>query len=167
MTFKCFAYGSNMFLPKLRKVAPSASFYAIGKITGYELLFNKQSQDGSGKANIVKTGSEDDIVEGVIFEIDNAEQSSLDRSEGGYCPVEDIKIIVDNKIVRAKTYIARSNKIDDTLRPYDWYKEYVVRGAREYKLSENYTAFLQKFSAIKDVDRARVEEHQNILSQSY
>ena len=79
MSFQCFAYGSNMFTRKMRIPAPSARFIATGRIAGYVLRFNKKSDDGSGKGNIVETGNPTDEVWGVVFEISDAERAALDR----------------------------------------------------------------------------------------
>jgi hypothetical protein len=38
--------------------------------------FNKRSDDGSGKGNLVATGSQADLVWGVVFEIVDAERES-------------------------------------------------------------------------------------------
>ena len=56
MTFKYFAYGSNMLKERLcaRDRCPSAMPVDVGSIRGYTLQFWKISKDGSGKATIVR-----------------------------------------------------------------------------------------------------------------
>jgi gamma-glutamylcyclotransferase len=87
MPFKCFAYGSNMFTPKMREAAPSAEFSAIGRLCGYVLRFNKYStRDGSGKGNIVATGNAENELWGVIFEIDGGDRRALTRRREAMLP---------------------------------------------------------------------------------
>ena len=43
----------------------------------------------------------------------------------------------------AFTYHANPARIDAALRPFDWYKDYVVRGAREHGLPADYIRELE------------------------
>lgn len=163
MPFNCFAYGSNMFTAKMRRAAPSAEMRAIGHLRGYVLRFNKHSQDdGSGKGNIASTGNPEDVVWGVIFEIDDQDRSALDRSEGGYNRITTEVLTADGQL-SVVTYVARPDRMDNSLRPYTWYKEFVVRGAEQHGLPDGYIAQLTAIDAAADPDAARDGHNRCIL----
>ena len=163
MAFRCFAYGSNMLTAKMRRAAPSAKSVAVGQIQGHVLRFNKVSQaDGSGKGNIIATGNADDTVWGVIFKIGDQDRAELDRSEGGYAPTE-IRVTAAGERVCLLTYVAKPDRIDDSLRPYTWYKEFVVSGAREHGLPSDYIAQLAAVEAVADPDLSRDTNERALL----
>lgn len=58
--FIYFAYGSNMFIPRLKSRAASARTIGWGYVEGCQLEFDKVSEDGSGKATIVQMDHEHD-----------------------------------------------------------------------------------------------------------
>jgi hypothetical protein len=53
------------------------------------------------------------------------------------------------------TYVADPGAVDHTLRPLDWYKEYVIRGARFHDFPADYIARLENVAAETDTDTAR------------
>lgn len=163
MPFRCFAYGSNMFTRKMCVPAPSATFVAIGRIPGYVLRFNKKSDDNSGKGNIVGTGNPADEVWGVVFEISDAERTALDKSEGGYTRTK-IDVLSETGTVRSVTYIAKPDRIDDSLKPYIWCKQFVVRGAEEHGLPPGYVAQLGAVEAMPDPDPDRDTKQRALLA---
>ena len=76
---KIFCYGSNMSSERITERCSSSRFISIAKVSGWKLLFNKRSKDGSGKANLVYTGDVS-LVWGVIFDISEDQKPILDRS---------------------------------------------------------------------------------------
>lgn len=166
MSFKCFAYGSNMFTPKMRVSAPSTEVSVIGKLLGYVLRFNKMSDDGSAKGNIVVSGNVSDVVWGVIFEVDERHRVPLDRSEGGYGRIVVEALTVDGPLPTS-TYIARAGRVDETLKPYTWYKQFVVRGAYDHGLPSAYIEGLEGVEAIEDHDEERNQRNLALLASSY
>jgi len=42
--------------------------------------------------------------------------------------------------------------LDDSLRPYDWYKALVLAGAREHKLPEEYIQQIENVHVVQDSD---------------
>ena len=163
-TFLYFAYGSNMLTRRLRERTPSAT--ALGKcfVSGYRLTFDKVSIDGSGKCTLVPTGNPADRTYGVLFRIDVSEISDLDRAEGlgsGYRR-ETIEVTTETSSEKALTYIATVARTD--LLPYDWYKEYVVRGASEHGLPAEYINALQLVRTNSDPNAKRRAEHFALLS---
>src|SRR4030081_95179 len=66
-----FAYGSNMLTARLRERVPSAAAIGIGKLVAHALRWDKRSwQGGSGKCDAEATSRNDDVVWGVLFELD-------------------------------------------------------------------------------------------------
>lgn len=153
-----------MFTSKMRAAAPSAAFVTTGRILGYVLSFNKKSEDGSGKGNIVATGNAAHEVWGVIFEIPEAEQAALDKSEGGYDP-SVVDVLIGTESVSLRTYVAKPHRVDNSLKPYTWYKDFVVRGAEEHRLSASYVEALKAVEAMADSDMARERSNRALLAQ--
>ncbi len=78
-----FAYGSNMLTARLRERVPSAAAIGIGRLVGHALRWDKRSgRDRSGKCDAEATGRQEDVVWGVLFELDPDEKLALDRAEG-------------------------------------------------------------------------------------
>ena len=149
------AYGSNMCVTHLRDRVPSALVKTTGYISGYRLVFNKKSIDGSAKGNIEFTGRHDDCVHGVVFEFDERERFQLERAEGlglGYAAMT-VRVSTPIGGVEAMTYYAILK--DDALKPYHWYKAFVVQGARENQLPPDYITMLEAIKTIDDPDPER------------
>ena len=163
---KYFAYGSNLLRARLCERVPSALVRAVGYLPGYTVRFNKLSEDGSGKCNLVRS-SENDRVYGVVYDFLDEEKLSLDKHEGlgkGY-HTEEIKLITDQGEIGAYTYVADDSAIDDSIRPYSWYKELVVEGARQHSLPEGYVAQLEGVDADTDGDAERERMNRRLLGR--
>lgn len=161
---RTFAYGSNMLSVRMRKHAPSAEAVGIGHLSAHVLKWHKRSPDGSGKCDIEKSARKEDVVWGVLFELDAAEKPALDRAEGlgnGYVE-RRVEVVTDRGIVRASAYVATAR--DPVLRPYHWYKAFVVAGAREHGLPAHYIELLETVLANRDADAARTAENAKLLA---
>ncbi|MDP2916750.1 MAG: gamma-glutamylcyclotransferase family protein, partial [Dehalococcoidia bacterium] len=143
-----FAYGSNMSISRLHKPerAPSAIVIGPAKLVDWRFVCNKQSKDGSAKANIMR--SPGDTVWGVLYEINSSELQNLDNAEKGY-DRRCLNIVdCENNEVVAKTYISEETTSDT--RPYTWYKQLIVQGAREHCLPVSYIEFLERIESKPD-----------------
>lgn len=144
-TYRYFAYGSNMSTPRLRQRTPSARFVSIGLLRHHALRWHKLGRDGSGKCDVSCTGTQsDDVVWGVVYEIDCAEKADLDRVEGlgvGY-DERQVRIETPDGDCLARTYVAKPDKVDPALRPRPWYKAHVLHGAREHGLPTDYVRLI-------------------------
>ncbi len=153
-----FAYGSNMCTNRLKHTVPSATCLFVAKLCGHKLKFHKKSTDGSGKANAYKTAKQYDVVWGVVFEIDSKEKPKLDRREGlgkGY-EGKDVNIIdLKGQEHSVFAYIASGSHINDELKPYGWYKTFVLAGAKQHSLPEEYIAAIASQEATRDTDKTR------------
>ena len=151
-----FAYGSNMCTGRLRQRVPSANPVHIAKLLNHSLRFHKRSDDRSGKCDAFFTGEPGDEVWGVVFEIDPAEKSQLDAQEGlglGYAEKAALVIDAEGNRHSVFTYTAEASHIDPALRPYSWYKRFVVEGARQQTLPPDYIANIEAMAATEDPDR--------------
>ena len=158
-----FSYGSNMSTIRLTERVPSAHAVAVARLQKHRLKFHKVGKDSSGKGDIECTYDEKDFVYGVVFEILNSEKPQLDSHEGfknGY----DDKIVSiytqDGKELSAFTYFATN--IDPDLKPYEWYIEHVIRGAREHGLPADYINIILDIDAMADPDTRRHERELSI-----
>ena len=152
-TFTYFAYGSNMLLERLQKRCKTACFLGVAIVHGNTLAFSKKSEDGSGKATIARTASDDTVLYGALFEIDLNERPSLDRSEGADYDRKDEFVVrrVDNdEELTVTTYIAKHDAMEKNLIPYDWYKQLIVAGAWQGKVPDSYLARLKAIESIPD-----------------
>ena len=173
-TFTYFGYGSNMLTCKLKDRCPSAVPIGICKIKKHSLKFHKVSHanqngipDISGKGDIVPSESETDEVYGVLFKILKTEEKKLDKAEGypdyGYDKKEiDVISIKGEKYTSVRMYFA--NDIDPKKKPYHWYKEQVVQGAKEHGLPEDYIKKIKAVESIPDQDQEREKIQSKHLS---
>ncbi len=161
-----FAYGSNMSTPRLRERMPSCKALGIATLPGHALRFHKRSTDGSGKCNAVATDDENSVI-GVLFSFDPAERAKLDKAEGVGSGYEHATVTVINDKGRRRkvlTYLATPDYIDDNLKPYAWYKDFVLAGGREHDLPPGYIAeYIEAVEATDDPDEARDKEQRATL----
>lgn len=149
-----FSYGSNMSTPRINKRIDSATVVATAQLYQHSLQFHKKSVDGSAKCDIMHTMNPDDIVHGVVFEILASEKHVLDRYEGlgsGYNEKQVSIILPYGESVSATTYYA--THIDASLSPYHWYKEHVLRGAREHALPAEHITAIEAIASVPDPDQ--------------
>lgn len=121
MTFRYFAYGSNLWEPWLRSRCPSASAVGTARLEGWTGVYDKPSVDGSAKLNI--RPDPDGSIEGVVYEINDSERGALDLAEPLYSP-----ILTEHGLTY--TYEAEPSEA----LPYDWYVAVVAKGASEHGL---------------------------------
>lgn len=152
-----FAYGSNMSTSRLQKRVPSAMALGCYALSGHDLRFHKSSKDGSGKCDAYSTKNELDIIYGVLFKIDPKEMPALDKAEGlglGYDQKEITVTDSDGSLVTAVTYVATN--IDNNKKPYSWYVNHVLVGAKEASLPLKYIEEkIASIDSIEDSDKER------------
>ncbi len=151
------AYGSNMSLRRMIARIPGAERIGIAILEGHQLRFHKISQkDGSGKCDILQTDNRQHHVHGVLFKITPEEKSILDEIEGlgvGYDEKVVTVILQNGKKQTASVFYAIT--IDNSLKPFHWYKEHVLRGAKENGFPKSYIEELEKVRSIADHDQER------------
>jgi gamma-glutamylcyclotransferase len=97
------------------------------------------------------------VVWGVLYSIPDAELPILTRGEGGYTPIRRL-VNRDAGPVDAWVYVAARPSDDAHLRPYSWYKRFVVDGARSHGLPQRYVEALEAFEAVEDKNHGRDRE---------
>lgn len=135
-----FAYGSNMLNERMRSRdrIPNARPLGVAKLTGYKFVCDKRSQkDGSGKGNIHK--SESGLVWGVVFEMPDESLAELDKIENGYERFT-VQVELDGRITSVETYM--STDLTEAP-PTAEYKGYIIAGARQHGLLDDYIAMLE------------------------
>ncbi len=160
-----FAYGSNMSLLRLRARVPSAKRVGLYQLNDHQLRFDKASEDGSGKGNIVQ--AHQDRVFGAVFIIDGKEKAALDAVEGLGLGYEIKTVSVQNShgnSIEAFTYYATD--INAELKPYCWYLNHVIIGAKETNVPLDYLQRIQTINCIKDANAARSMQEYDIYRNS-
>ena len=153
-----FSYGSNMSSRRLLARTPSATFLSIATLSEHRLEFHKISRDGSGKCDAVHTAHRNDCVMGVVFAMSAPDKKELDRKEclGFGYEEKTVTVLLENgDRIKASTYYAVQT--DAALNPWDWYKEHVLRGARENNLPHDYISLIEKIKSLPDPDMDRHE----------
>ncbi len=150
-----FAYGSNLHGTRMCARVPSAQRLAVARLHGHRLTFGKWGEDGSGKCDV--TPADGDVVWGVVYRIDSAEQHRLDAAEGPGYRIETVTLARDDGPIEAFTYIARPAWLTDAP-PYDWYRDIVAAGAREQALPADYVARIEAAVAVPDPRPRHVPE---------
>jgi gamma-glutamylcyclotransferase len=144
-----------MSTPRIRQRVASAAAVCAARLHEHSLRFHKKSVDGSAKCDILHTRDHDDVVHGVLFNIDVRDKRILDGFEGLGNGYESKQVRIkrpDGRVVIAATYNA--TRIDASLQPYHWYKEHVLRGAREHALPAGHIAAIEAVESMDDPDAA-------------
>lgn len=167
---RIFAYGSNMCEGRLRRRVPSARCVAVAELRGHELRFHKRSDDGSGKADALRTDRSTASVWGVVYDIDPREKESLDVAEGlgrGYVE-HQVQVAPANgdEEIGALAYFADPGYVNPRLRPFKWYVRFVAEGARQHDLPPEYIAAIEATAADDDPNLSRSEEATLIVCRS-
>ena len=145
------AYGSNLHPRRLSERISSAQFVATSLLPDWSLHFHKRSKDGSGKCNILSGG---DGIHVAIFDISAEDKLALDGIEGLGLGYSDILLNVPD-FGDCASYVADESHIDDSLDPYDWYKELVLVGAHAHVFPVDYLNRINSFPARQDPDPRR------------
>jgi hypothetical protein len=159
-TVKYFAYGSNMHPQRLAERVPSCELLEPASVSGYQLLFHKIGRDGSAKCNLCFTGQARDVVHGIIYRMPVEERYLLDYAEGlgqGYEHTHlDIETATDHHSVFS--YVAASDYIDDSLLPFDWYRQLVLSSAIHFGFPEDYIHYIEQVAVQPDPDPERAKK---------
>ena len=145
-----------MSLVRLQKRVPSAQKLEMVTLKNHQLRFNMSGTDGSGKCDSFETNNSEDIVIGALFEINENEKVILDRAESLGFGYNEKLVFVQNysgEIFEALIYCAI--KIDASLKPYSWYLNHVIIGAKETKLPLDYLAVIESVECIEDLNKNR------------
>lgn len=138
-----FAYGSNMERVQLKRRCPKAKFVSAAVLPDHTLVFSGSSRMwGGGIADIREMAGTK--VEGVLWEISEAEQKALDEYEGYpelYLRKEVQVRTAAGNVVTASAYVMANPGRE--MAPSKPYLRLLISGAEEHDLSEKYVTFLE------------------------
>jgi gamma-glutamylcyclotransferase len=133
-----FAYGSNMWDRQMGMRCPESKKLGIARLSGYRWIITTR-----GYANVVESAH--DEVEGVLFEISDSDEVSLDKFEGvanGFYEKAKLPVMMGNKKAEALVYL------DPIVEEGATKEEYIHRinsGLADAMLSDDYVAQVRKF----------------------
>ncbi len=159
-----FAYGSNLHPLRLLARTPSCVLRCTAHLPAHALRFHKRGADRSGKADVVP-GRPHDRVHGAVYAMSAADKSRLDRIEGlgvGYVH-RDVRVVTPAGPLSAFCYQAMKSHIEPDLRPFAWYRELVLAGARHHGLPDDYVRDIERVSCIPDPDPQRAARHLGVI----
>jgi hypothetical protein len=107
-------------------------------------------------------------LRGVLFKIPPFEKESLDKAEGvreGYVE-KQVQVLAGDQKIAAFTYVADPDQVDDSLRPFGWYRDLVLAGAREHNLPDAYVAHIAAEKISPDANKSREERRRRLLRHS-
>jgi gamma-glutamylcyclotransferase len=146
-----FAYGSNMSSRRLQARVPGANPMGRVHVSDWQLAFNKPGSDGTGKANLVHAPGA--MAWGVLYEIETRDWSVLDQYE----PLYEKSIFrfetAGGADLRAQAYLYTSPPEARAAAPAESYLDYLLEGAREHGLPENYVARIRAFASPTSSER--------------
>jgi hypothetical protein len=151
------AYGSNLHPRRLEARVGAVRLLGTVELPGWALNFDKRGGDGSAKANLHAAPGTGRKALAAAFAIDPDQLGKLDVFEGcghGYETVP-MTVRIDRREVEAFTYLVPSQWISSRMRPFDWYLDLIVSGARHHGFDEEFVQSIASRSAWIDPDRAR------------
>lgn len=164
-TIYYFAYGSNLHPVRLSERIESAQLITGTQLSGYQLKFHKQGQDDSAKCNLLHTKITSDTVYGAIYTLASQHKYLLDEFEGKGAGYDDQQIEVSHgrRSIRCFTYIAQQEYIVESLKPYHWYKQLVIEGAKYLCFPGTYVRSIEEIDSRHDPDTTRMQIHDALL----
>jgi hypothetical protein len=95
-------------------------------------------------------------VWGVLWEIPVSELDLLDEGEGsGYRRTMLEVTTTSEPTIQAWVYVATAPDTTGSLKPYTWYLRFLVEGAVEHQLPDDYIHELRQLPGNSDLDRDR------------
>jgi len=133
-SFLYFGYASNLKRSLLEERIGDFPLSAeVGVLQGFGFRFNRENPDGSARANIIFSESEQ--VYGVVYKIDSKHYDQLMSTEPGYELIE-VSVKISDALVIAQTFIARDHT--SAIYPSAEYLQVILDGAREFELPGSY-----------------------------
>lgn len=159
------AYGSNLHPVRIRERIPSAQFIGTTSVPGYRLSFSKRGADHSGKGHIHSTDDKQIQLFGAIYKIDSNHRQILDKIEGpGYVP-RSIEVLWKERPINCFVYFGEDSHLDESLKPFHWYKSLVVLGAQFNRFPEDYINPIQLTESVQDPDTTRRRSNEVLISK--
>ena len=138
-TVRFFAVGTNMDEELLGNWIPFPRRLTIASLSGFALRWHKRSSEG-GKLAPLRTGRPDDVVWGVVYEVDGTAWQQIDEAQRGAGYREERVTVVgpDGAEHDASVFVARAEMIDESIMPMRSYRDPIVSAARANGLPAEY-----------------------------
>ena len=112
-TFLYFAYGSNLLTDRIRINNPSARVRSIALLRNHKLDFNNLSKKWGGAVATIIPHKEE-LVWGVLWELDMEHQATLDKQELIQCVKCIVQVELENGTrIPAITYFMVKPEVED------------------------------------------------------
>ncbi|MDH7500302.1 MAG: gamma-glutamylcyclotransferase [candidate division NC10 bacterium] len=137
-----FAYGPNMERAQMKRLCQGSRFVSAARLRDHQLIFPRRSDRwGGGIAGLKAAPGK--VVEGVLYEVSEADQQILDQVEDH--PKSSLRrvVTVENfagEKLKAFTYFTLGS---GDYPPSRRYMEKLISGAEEHNLSDLYIAQLE------------------------
>lgn len=134
-----FAYGSNMSQHRLEKRVGKVKRINVWGIKGYSLVFNAgyeyvdEDYPGGIFANLIKTGLDEHVVYGVVYELSDKQLRLLDGFEGA--PLYYNRVIERYQMQPIIIYVSINQNYRVLGEPSVDYLKYIVEGYVENKMN--------------------------------
>jgi len=157
-----FAFAGNMDVDEFAKRFPSAAKIGVGRLPGYNFIFNKTDDDQSSKANIIQSAEPNDDVWGILIALDDSERNKLYNND---FKLEHVNCIDGHgQIHPAEACVAQPHAINSHLLPFDWYIENIIHLAKLADLPQEYIEKLKLFPYKADPDKGQAKKRPNELN---
>lgn len=161
---KYLAYGSNLHPLRILMRTPSAKLLGTDVLIEKNLAFQKRSIDGSSKCTIHDAGQESS-THVAVYLINDDDKYLLDEAErlgSGYNLVE-----VDlDKYGKCLTYIGDDAYLDESLKPYSWYRALVLIGCEYHEFPRSYIQQIRAVVTVDDPNKIRHEQNMDIVMRA-
>jgi gamma-glutamylcyclotransferase len=130
-----FAYGSNLDPDRKERRTGPIRDARRARLPSHRFAFNKRSSDGTGKANVIPDVHSE--VWGVVYRCSPEAMNELDLCEGSpkHYTSEPVIVFLDSgEKVDAVAYVARSERVQEGLRPTADYLQHILDGAHHHQL---------------------------------
>ncbi len=134
-----FAYGSNLWRKQMEDRCPEHRLISNGILKGYRWIITTR-----GYANVVRSTS--DEVHGMVYEITESDERSLDRFEGvqgGDYRKEMLKIAIGGESKECLVYV---DPVEEEGKPKREYVDRINKGISDSKIPAEYVdRYIRKF----------------------
>ncbi len=142
-----FAYASNMEPRRFRRLCPGGTVVGPARLPGHRLAFSRYSRQRRGGSTDIVPDAEAEVW-GVLYEVEDADLDTLDRSEDVPTAYRRETVAVEDAEGRehqAVTYVA--NRTGDFL-PHRDYLHLIVEGAEARGLPTEWIRHLKSIRAV-------------------
>jgi len=166
-TFHYLAYGSNLHPLRLcDRVGPVECLGSVC-LPGWRLCFDKRGSDGSAKANLRAAPDSNHQAWAAVFRLERRQYARLDRYEGCGRGYETfwLDLTLDGRETPVLTYLTPSHWQSAQAKPYRWYRDLVLAGARFHQFPSAVIEALNRIDTMADPDPERADRQRLLLER--